>query len=345
MRILYAIQGTGNGHLSRAMEIIPHFQRRAEVDVLLSGTQCELQLPFPVRYRFHGLSFVFGKKGGIDLYATYASNRFRRFLREVNSLSVEDYDLVVSDFEPISAWACHMQSKPCIGLSNQAALFTEGVPMADVIDPVGRFILHHYAPTTHAYGFHFQRYNPSVSTPIIRNEVRRMPVSDKGHITVYLPAHDTEKIIRFLSMFPDQRWEVFAKRAFAVEDFGNISVHPISGKEFLDSMASSSGVLCAAGFGTTTEALFLRKKLCVVPMKGQFEQQCNAKALGEMGITVLPSFKRKHYLKLEAWLNETSKVRVNYPDNADDLVSTIIREQLYSMPSFKEKQALAGLVG
>ncbi len=327
------------------MEIIPHFQKRAEVDVLLSGTQCELQLPFPVRYRFHGLSFVFGKKGGIDLYATYASNRFRRFLREVNSLPVQDYDLVVSDFEPISSWACLMHGKACIGLSNQAALFTEGVPMADVIDPVGRFILHHYAPTTHAYSFHFQRYNPSVSTPIIRKEVRSMPVSDKGHVTVYLPAHDTEKIIRFLSMFPNQRWEVFAKRAHDVEDFGNISVHPIMANAFLDSMASSSGVLCAAGFGTTTEALFLRKKLCVIPMKGQFEQQCNAKALGEMGITVLSSLKRKHYLKLHTWLDETSKVRVNYPDNADELVGAIIREQVYAMPSLTEKQALVGLVG
>lgn len=345
MRILYAIQGTGNGHLSRAMEVIPHFRRRAEVDVLLSGTQCELELPFPVRYRFHGLSFIFGKKGGIDLYATYASNRFRHFMREVNSLPVRDYDLIVSDFEPISSWACYIHGKPCIGLSNQAALFTGGVPLAATIDPVGRFILNHYAPVTRSYGFHFQRYNPTITTPIIRKEVRQMAVTDLGHVTVYLPAHDTDKVLLLLGMFPQQRWEVFAKRATGIEEHGNVTVRPISGRKFLESMASGSGVLCAAGFGTTTEALFMRKKLCVIPMKGQFEQQCNAVALAEMGAKVLPSLKRKHLPALKAWLAEESKIRVNYPDNADMLVSRILSDNVFLMPSASEKRALIGQTG
>lgn len=344
MRILYAIQGTGNGHLSRAMEIVPHFMQRAEVDVLLSGTQCELQLPFPVRYRMQGLSFVFGKKGGIDILATLAQTDLRRFYREVNSLRVEDYDLVVSDFEPVSAWACHAQGKPCIGLSNQAALQTEGAPLADIADPIGKLILARYAPVTRAYGFHFQRYNQSITTPIIRKEVRKMPITDKGHYTVYLPAHDTDKVVRLLGMLPQVQWEVFAKRAEVEEQYANVSVRPIATTPFLESMASSSGVFCAAGFGTTSEALFLRKKLCVIPMKGQFEQQCNAVALGEMGVLTLPSIKKKHLPKLEAWLQDTSKIRVNYPDNADAIVSTILRDALLPSLSMTEKRALIGMV-
>ncbi len=37
MRILYAIQGTGNGHLTRAKEIIPMLQQKGELDILVSG--------------------------------------------------------------------------------------------------------------------------------------------------------------------------------------------------------------------------------------------------------------------------------------------------------------------
>lgn len=317
--------------------------KRAQVDVLLSGTQCELQLPFPVRYRFQGLSFVFGKKGGIDLYATYASVRFRRFLREVNSLPVNDYDLVVSDFEPVSAWACNIHDRPCIGLSNQAALMVDGTPVADIIDPVGKFILRNYAPVTRAYGFHFQRYAPGIETPVIRKEVRNMPITDKGHYTVYLPAHDTEKVIRLLSLIPNVEWHVFSKHITEKYVVTNVTVQPIMGRPFLESMASSSGVLCAAGFGTTSEALFLRKKLCVIPMKGQFEQQCNAIALGEMGISTLPSLKRKHVMKLQEWISDSSRIRVNYPDNADDIVSCILRDTFLSSLSTMEKKALAGL--
>ena len=35
MRVLYAIQTTGNGHLSRAKELIPYFERRFQVIISL----------------------------------------------------------------------------------------------------------------------------------------------------------------------------------------------------------------------------------------------------------------------------------------------------------------------
>jgi UDP:flavonoid glycosyltransferase YjiC (YdhE family) len=49
MKILYAVQGTGNGHLSRAMDIVPLLRKKAEVDVLVSGIQGDLKLPFEVK--------------------------------------------------------------------------------------------------------------------------------------------------------------------------------------------------------------------------------------------------------------------------------------------------------
>ena len=45
MKILFAIQGTGNGHLSRAKEIIPYLIKYADVDLLVSGTQSQIELP------------------------------------------------------------------------------------------------------------------------------------------------------------------------------------------------------------------------------------------------------------------------------------------------------------
>ena len=39
MRILYGIQGTGNGHISRALEVLPYLKKKASVDILISGRQ------------------------------------------------------------------------------------------------------------------------------------------------------------------------------------------------------------------------------------------------------------------------------------------------------------------
>lgn len=67
MKILYAIQGTGNGHISRARDIIPLLEKKGELDVLISGTEADVDLGFPVKFKLKGMSFVFGKKGGVDL--------------------------------------------------------------------------------------------------------------------------------------------------------------------------------------------------------------------------------------------------------------------------------------
>ena len=103
MRILYAIQGTGNGHVARSIEVVPAFQKLAETDVLISGTQSELNLPFPITYKCYGLGFVFGQKGGVDISQSIKKAKPLQFLREVNELPIEQYDLVINDFEPNSA--------------------------------------------------------------------------------------------------------------------------------------------------------------------------------------------------------------------------------------------------
>lgn len=343
MRILYAIQGTGNGHLSRSMEIIPHLQKRGQVDVLLSGNQCELKLPFEVRYRFHGLSFIFGDKGGINFTKTYKNNRTRRFMREVNSLDVSPYDLVISDFEPVSAWACILAQKRCIGLSNQASILTQGAPVVESGDMLGKFILQNYAPVSDAYGFHFQQYNPSIFTPIVRKEVRQLKTSNNGHYLVYLPAHSDERIVKALKHFSDVEWQVFSKHGNEGFIDENVWLRPINNEQYLQSLASCAGILCAAGFGATTEALFLGKKLCVVPMKRQFEQQCNALALQQMGILSIKSLKEKWHGQLQTWLAEENPIRVNYPDNAEHIVSTIIRNEVLNTPNKLEMRMIIGL--
>ena len=82
--------------------------------------------------------------------------------------------------------------------------------------------------------------------------------------------------------------------------------------------------MCYAGFGTTSEALFLGKKLLVVPMKTQYEQQCNAAMLKSMGVPVLKKLKKKHEEKIEEWLSSKMKIAVNYPDQTEKILDVII---------------------
>jgi uncharacterized protein (TIGR00661 family) len=326
MKILYAIQGTGNGHLSRARDIIPILQQKAEVDILISGIQADVELPYPVKYKFKGLSFIFGKNGGVDLVATYKKSNLKQLYKEIKSLPVEDYDLVINDFEPVSAWACKMKHKTCIGLSHQAAVINKKSPKPKKKDLVGKAVLHNYAPVTAAYGFHFGAYDKNIFTPVIREQVRNAGPEIKDHYTVYLPAYNDERIIKVLTEIKNTNWQVFSKHSMKEYKEKNIHIKPISNDAFVESMISCTGMLCGAGFETPAEVLFLQKKLMVIPMKGQYEQQCNAAALKTMGVPVLKSLKKKYVERIQEWVNSKQFIPVNYSNSTERIISMIIKK-------------------
>ncbi|CAM1350242.1 glycosyltransferase family protein [Tenacibaculum ascidiaceicola] len=323
MKILYAFQGTGNGHASRALEIIPHLQRRGDVDVLVSGSQYEIELPFNIKYKLHGLGFVFGKKGGIDLVNTLNSLNLKKVYQEIKTLPVKEYDLVINDFEPISAWACLFRNVPIISLSNQNALLNEKNSAYQKFR-LERLIIKYYAPAKNKFGFHFKTHSSSTFLPIIRKEIRYRNITNKGHYTVYLPSYSDEKIVKVLSKVKDIKWQVFSKKTKEHQFFHNITILPINDDAFIRSMASAKGVICGAGFATPTEALYLRKKLLVIPMKNQYEQQCNAVTLKEMGVTVVKKLSKKQLPKIEKWINTNKIVEVHYPDVTEDMLDAII---------------------
>ncbi|RLK00202.1 glycosyltransferase family protein [Tenacibaculum discolor] len=323
MKILYAFQGTGNGHASRALEIIPHLQRRGEVDVLVSGSQYEIELPFNIKYKLHGLGFVFGKKGGIDLISTLKDLNLKKVYKEIKMLPIKEYDLVINDFEPISAWACLFRNVPIISLSNQNALLNEKNSAFKKFR-LERLIIKYYAPAKNKFGFHFKTHSSSTFLPIIRKEIRYRNITNKGHYTVYLPSYSDEKIVKVLSKVKDIKWQVFSKKTKEHQFFHNITILPINDDAFIRSMASAKGVICGAGFATPTEALYLRKKLLVIPMKNQYEQQCNAVTLKEMGVTVVKKLSKKQLPKIEKWINTNKIVEVHYPDVTEDMLDAII---------------------
>ena len=351
MKILYAIQGTGNGHLSRARDIIPILQQKGELDILVSGIQADVELPYPVKYKFNGLSFIFGKNGGIDLITTYRKSNLKKLYNEIKSLPIDEYDLVINDFEPVSAWACKMKHKPCIGLSHQAAVMNKKSPKPKKKDLVGKTVLNNYAPVTAAYGFHFGAYDKNIFTPVIRSQIREAHTVSKPHYTVYLPAYSDERIIKILGQIKNIDWQVFSKHSKKEFTEKNVHIQPINNDAFIESFITCTGVLCGAGFETPAEALYLKKKLMVIPMKGQYEQQCNAAALKIMSVPVIKSLKKKHLDKIKDWVTGTQVITVNYPNTTQRIINMVIKKHgkaannqtaelgdgIYSVKKLKEK--------
>ena len=324
MKILFAIQGTGNGHISRAKEIIPYLLKYGELDLLVSGNQNEVQLPQLVKFKKNGIGFTFGKKGGVDLIDSIKQLKPFDFFRDIYQLPVEKYDLVINDFEPVSAWACKIKKIPCIGLSHQASFLSPKTPKIESKDPFSPWILKNYAPVTDKIGFHFQAYDTFIKTPVIRSLVRKNGLSNKGHITVYLPAYSDEIVTKFFNRIPEIEWHVFSKHSKKAYYANNVSIQPIHNLAFIESLCSSDGLITNGGFESPAEAMYLKKKLMVIPMNNQYEQLCNAKALKMMGITVLHKIDDTFYNSLHNWLEYACPVNVNYYDTVEQTIEELM---------------------
>ena len=158
--------------------------------------------------------------------------------------------------------------------------------------------------------------------------MREQEVMNKGHYTVYLPAYDDKRLINQLSEIKHITWDVFSKHNKKTLRHKNVHIQPINNEKFIKSMAQSAGVLCGAGFETPAEALFMNKKLLVIPMKNQYEQHLNAAALKYMGVPIMKSLKEKHHHILINWLENGKIIKVNYPDKTKEILHIIIKKHM-----------------
>ncbi|POY39230.1 glycosyl transferase [Solitalea longa] len=327
MKILYAIQGTGNGHISRARDIIPHLQNYGELDLLISGTQADVSLTQPVHYKLHGFSFVFGKNGGVDHWKTFKIMNLRQLFKDIKQLPLENYDLIINDFEPITAWASKLRKLPVVGLSHQSAFLSDKSPRPDHNFPHWEeLVLKHYAPVKETVAFHFDRYDSFINTPVIRKEIRALEPINNGHYTVYLPAHDDVKLVEHLKQVKGVKWDVFSKHTKKNYTVENVEVLPVNNQLFNYSLAGCEGLLTGGGFEGPAEALFLGKKVLSVPMSNQWEQQCNAEALRLMGVPVIHKIDDLFAAKVKHWVEEGRRVIVDYPDETEQIIERLMKK-------------------
>ena len=340
MKVLYAIQATGNGHITRAEVFIPLLQKFAEIDILISGNSSEIDLSHPVKYKFYGLSFIFGKNGGINFWKTLQKIKIFRFIKDVRRLKLDEYDFVLNDFEPVSAWACFVRKKHSIALSHQYSLLNPKVPTPKKNSFLGEFILKYYSPCSIGYGFHFERYSNEIFYPIIKNDLKNKNLSNQNFYLVYLPAFGDEKIISILSKVDSVKWIIFSKNAKKNYSLNNIEIIPISSRIFGEKIIYSKGVLCGGGFETPSEALYLKKKLIVVPMKNQFEQQCNAEALKKMGVQILYEFNQDSIKQLERWVESDNIIDVDYSEDPIEVIQKVFSDYRKRMTVLNSRQLI-----
>lgn len=318
MKILYGVQGTGNGHITRARAMNQYFHDYGiEVDFLFSGRDKQRYFDmgeFGPHWRcYRGLSFAY-RAGAVDIAKTLSTNSFKQLHKDITQLDMSCYDLVLTDFEPISAYAARKHGVPCIGIGHQYA-FMHDVPTIGA-GPIAKSILRHFAPANHYLGLHWHHFDAPILPPIAKVNPSAAN-SDVSKIVVYLGFEDTQEVIELLEPLRDHLFVVYGIFP-RYQSLGNIQLKPLSREGFCRDLSECHGVIGNAGFGLASEAMQLGKKLLVKPLQGQMEQLSNARALVKLQLgVVMHSLNRD---TVQTWLQEPPAAKVVYPDVAHEVV-------------------------
>lgn len=327
MKILYSIQATGNGHISRAHQIIPYLEKFGKVDVFLSGSNKSLDCDFPVKFKSDGFSLFFSPCGKLDYYKTFRNFKLPNLIKQANELPVEKYDLVINDFEHITSRACKMKNVPSVHFGHQASFRSKNTPRPEKRSIVAEWILNNYANATKHIGLHFQQYDDFIFPPVIKEEFIRTTPQNHGHITIYLPAYKKHCIEKAIKEIAPQSVHWFLPEITHPKQIENVTYFPVNQKYFNESLIYCKGIITGGGFETPSEALYLGKKLMSIPIHGQYEQQCNATALKQMGVKVLNECNHNFAAEVKKWLyEEQSEVKIQ-SNNILKTIQFLIEDQ------------------
>lgn len=325
MKVFYGVQGTGNGHITRARVMAKELRiAGVEVQFQFTGRPADKYFDMDVFGDYiikPGLTFNV-KNGQVSYLKTALQNNPIQFIKDVRSLDLSDYDLVISDFEPVTAWAAKLQGIRCVGIGHQYA-FQYEIPKAKS-DPLADMVMKYFAPVDYGVGLHWHHFDQPILPPIIETFDQPLYIVP-NRIVVYLPFEDQKKVAKLFNTYSDYDFYIYTpdcKEEYKVAP--HITFKPVSREGFQQDVYDCNGVICNAGFELASEALQLGKKLLVKPVYGQMEQHSNAVALEELKYgTVMTDIETAGTFDVGVWLDRPTNVRVNYPNVARFLVRWI----------------------
>lgn len=305
MRILYGIQLNGNGHITRSLELINQLKDKGyHVDVIASGGNYSIELPDYIK-KFKGLSMYFNKSGKINKLKTLLSLNIFKLIKDIN-YDCSEYDLVISDFEPISAYSAKKYKVKSIGISNQVSITKSSF--------FESLFIKYFAPCDYYIPLDYTSgYQPIISEKFLNGKV-----SDEDFYLVYLAAYSLEHIKNELK-YSDKKFKVYSSDVIKDYVYNNIEFKKSNKDSFQSDLLKCSGVITASGFSTTSEALVLGKRLWSIPIKGQFEQIDNAIKLNKLGVYTDDLTSEN----LENWLNNYTKVDYKWVNPIKSIVNKI----------------------
>ncbi|RZK19043.1 MAG: UDP-glucuronosyltransferase [Hymenobacter sp.] len=304
MTILYGVPGEGLGHATRSQVLIAWLLAEGHDVRVVSSSRAFtlLDKTFPGQVlEIKGFHLAYkeltvSKSRTIGLTLRTAPEALRTNFRQYRQL-LHGFrpEVVISDFESFSYLYAKLLRVPVISIDNMQiinrARLDVAVPAAEQEHyDLARYIVRaklprarHYLITTFFELPLRPRYTERTTLvpSIIRPEIQAALPTKGDYVLVYQSATTQGDLTAILQQMPDQEFRVYGFNKD--EAHGNVHLRPFSEAGFIAELAGARAVLTNGGFSLISEAVYLHKPVCAVPIPAQFEQWLNAAEIEQRG--------------------------------------------------------------
>ncbi len=306
MKYLFIVQGEGRGHMTQAVAL-KHLLQQAGHHIVgcIIGTSIRREVPTffeaemtcPITKVLSPNFVTDHQDKSIHLLKTIVHNgrqlsQYNTSLKTIAS-AVDRLrpDVVINFYEVLGGlyFLFHRPNLHCVCIAHQYLAGHPEFSMAKgkLLDPL-LFSLNNAMTAIGAnkkLALSFRELLPhrkglEVVPPLLRRDVFDLkPVRSDYLLAYVVNSGYSEELIQWHHKNPDIKIHCFwdKKGVESVYHYSdNLIFHKINGPKFLQMMEKCDAYISTAGFESICEAFYLGKPILMVPVKGQYEQQCNA---------------------------------------------------------------------
>lgn len=295
MKIIYGLSGQGFGHSARSKETIKHLiDAGHEVKIFTYGQSLFMLRDFSDRiYEIPGLILVY-QKNRLSYFQTVFKNtkkilaHAQDWKKAKQTFQAFNPDVVITDFEPITARLAKKFQQPLISIDNQHQLTNTKIKITskykkDLLTDklIIKFMIGRadYYLLTSFFKTMVMKKNTFLFSPIIRREILDLKpvygdyilVYDGSDLSIILPALKNSNH-KFVVVSPDKEGAE-----------GNIVYKKYSIEGWLKLLENTKAIIGTAGLSLLGECIYLKKPYLALPIERQIEQVINAEYLKRLG--------------------------------------------------------------
>lgn len=295
MKIVYAINADGFGHVTRSIPIIDYLLKKHKIHIITDKKIAEfLKKKYPAlsitiipqiyfEYTADSVKTVDG------FFKSFNKHNFGNLKRTTLEIKKINPDIVISDLERYSLWGGKFLEIPTIEIDNHATIFRGDVEFkrkdaADFLQAksVSKLV---YPFANYYFGLCFYRTeitkkNTEIFDPIFLDEIKKYKTKEKDYILVYNRFMDKAKMIPTLKKLKTQKFVIFGYDVNKID--GNLEFRKAKPNLYKE-MSECKAVITNGGHTLITEAIYFKKPVYSIPIKHQFEQLTNAYYLEKLG--------------------------------------------------------------